>query len=375
MKFYNRPTWWALVIGIILVVMYTGSLGTSLGNPIGIEKIDFASRLMDFAFMLFGAFLVGIFVKKKLNDDITVNDIPTTNDETLVLKRQRAWITAIFIIFTLPGSVDVWFLNDYGAGLSAVNLSIIFDLIASIILLFCVIQLLRKIEMTPFYMPPMLVAYSIIGSVFEFAKDNPYDASYYILMGVYFAFAFYTPLTKKNHRLAQMVLLPIVVVSCAVTTDFQNRNLSRLQTQEVTIRGNFISSTDSLSGQYVNLLQRESIDAKDIAATRGVLDQRNIRLAEYKMILELITAEYSEQTITVSQQATLLQYRYINDQLELHKNQSDKLYALLTLLDEEIGTQESAKQARIGTMISEIDSFSPPLVELDLKIANLNDYI
>jgi hypothetical protein len=369
----KRFSTWALIIGIILLAVSLISLGTLVANPTDMADVNTAMALSQLAWVALGGFLIFCyFIWKPKEDELKAAD-ESVKDSEEVLRRSRNWILGFIILLTAMGSIEMWLLNDYAAGATLVNITVIFDLVAILVLLYLAIELFRnKRDISKLLLVAILV-YAIIEGTLFYLRGFWFGPVVHLLFAVYFAFALLAPLTRKNHRIANFVLLPIAIAALFAWGEFDNGNLQSLSEQYALREQQFVQDAAVLQGAYNIFLQKENPINADITSVRDAIDKREARIQELFASISELEKEYERHLPNVAQRKILEQYGYLKRLLTIHQEQAQVLDEFMVYASGVNFAMISDEQAmRIVDYKTQIDEIGMKLAEVEFELAHAN---
>src|SRR3989344_5284277 len=219
----KKPSFWAGVIGFILILGNIPNLAANIYNPTDLFMVNVAICIGSILWIGFGLFLVAIFLRGKYKDDASQASLkvePNSPGDIEILARRRNWTLGFVLLLELLGSLEVWILNNYTAGLTLINIGVIFDVLVNIFFFYIAVELFRgkrKVLNALFY---IVIIYGLVWAIIDGLRIHLYGAFIGIIMAIYFVYAIKAPLNRKNHRIAHLILLPIFLILASITGYF-----------------------------------------------------------------------------------------------------------------------------------------------------------
>lgn len=369
----KRFSTWAAIFGIILLGSSLISLGTLIANPTDMVDVNVAMAASNVALGALGGFLLFAFFFWKQREEQDKVDAEFSKDSEQNLKRSRNWILGFVLLITVIGSLEPWILNNYLAGVTLVNIFVVFDLFACLVLLYCAIELFRNKRDVSKLLLTAVIIYAVVEGVLLFVRGFWFGPIVNLAMAAYFAFALLAPLTRKNHRIAHLVLLPIAVAVLLAWSEFDNGNLPALSDQYALSEQRFTQDASTLQGAYNIFLQKQDPSTADISSVRIGIENREESIAELLVGLDQLEEEYLNRMPSVDQRKILASYRYVRQLLAAHQEQGQILKEFMDYAATiDLGNPSPAQVDRIVEYQSRIEEVQSKLTEIDFKFANAN---
>jgi hypothetical protein len=358
---------WSLVIGVLLVIVNLLLCAGNLSNPHEIVRVNIAQSVGYILWIALGVFLIINYFKLKALEDAG-EGIHRDNDiERLKIRRNK--IFAYVLIIEIIGSSSYWILNNYTAGLTPVNISMIFDLLVNLVFVFCVFAFLTNKNILRFFLLTIIV-YTIGGIVMAFLRDDWVLAVTQIAFGSYFIYAISTPLTLKNHRIANFIILPLALAITLIFVSYESGITNNMWQTANKSELEFTNATTDLSNGYVALLQDNDLEQPDFDELKALINRREEKMNKYNESLEKLKIDLGNDVISQTQIDSLKKINTILAVTALHKKQAEVLRELISYsekidFDKDLSDKQSEE---INRYIKEIDNISIQISEESLKI-------
>ncbi len=320
----KNPTVWAGIIGALLVALNFIGFIYRITNQSEVLLLNVAELVSSALWVFFGVFLVILFFKERHKQDkqaVKQKPEPGSPDDLRHLSIQRNWIFAILLITIFISSTQIWILNDYSAGFTSINLSVICDLIFNILFLFFAIQLIRGKNVLN-YLFYLTVAYSAIEIGLSIWRDDVYAAFLFAIWGSYFAYAIKMPLNRANHRIAHLLLLPLFAVLSFALPFLETGNIQTLIKENQLLVQQFDSDTARGSTAYGLFTQRGVPIASDMDDLTRALSEREARITAIRANLDALEAEYLSLIPTVPYRRSIERIKMDRELYAMHEKQA-----------------------------------------------------
>jgi hypothetical protein len=373
--FMKKPSVWAGIIGGILVLIYIFGGITNLANPTDLVLVNVAIAVGDLLFIALGAFLVYCSFKWRQEEEAHPTPVhaPDSKEDIEKLRTRRNWILAFVLLIPMIGSTEGWILNDYTAGLTLLNILIIFDLLFNLLFLYIAISLMRGKADALKLLLWAIIPYGLGLAVLYGLRGYWFGPIIHLLIIAYFIFAIKAPVNRRNYRLAHLIMLPILVILLIAWPQFDNLNMDELSDKQVLLEQQLTTENAQLSGNYVLFLQREAPSHADMTAVQESIVARDKRIHEVLANLDTLEAEERKQIPSVAMEKGHEHNRYFRMTLATHLEQSQKANELMEYaktLDFQALTDAQREELRIR--MKEIDDLNLRFTEIDFELENAN---
>lgn len=372
----KKPTNWAGAIGAFFALGSVFSFVGVLMNPTPMLLVNATNIVSNILWIAFGVFLFGLFLRNKSQDEAKASDVSSAQsfDDQGRLATQRRWILSLVLIVISIGSVQIWILNDYSAGLTSKNLFVIVDLIASFLMMGLAIDMLMRKRDRLSMLFNIVVVYSLI-EICILATRHEWAAIFAsALFAAYVMYAIKAPLSRTNHRIAHYVLLPVFIVGTMATASLDNLALQDLVKERNLLGQQYSNDLVAVDAAYQVFIQKDAPDLFQIQEVKDAQAKADARLDEIGRNIATIKQEYQKQINTTPQQVALAQVGFLERTISLNREQHAKL---TELMDYETGINRanptSAQKAHISQLKSEFQGYVNKVTELnhEMELANL----
>ena len=372
----KRPSTWAGIIGGLLVAGFGYALAEVLTNPTNLFWVNVAMIVSNLSWVALGGFLIALFVKWRQKEDAENGQpkpIPDSPEDVDRMARQRNWILGFVLVIETIGSIEPWFLNNYTAGLTLINIAVIFDLLVHVAFAYIIFELFRgRKNVLPLLFYSVLV-YAGGWILFNLLREHWVGALVALMLGSYFIYAIKAPLTRRNYRIAHFVLLPAYIILLSTYPLFDNGNIPELTKQENLAEQQFLNESGALNGAYVLFLQHEAPGKREFDEIRSSIARRETKIAEIVSLVEQLQEEYKKQLPTVAQKKTLERMRYFLQIMQVHRAQAAKLEEMVAYAEKLNFNVLTDKQiSDLQTLKEEIDAFNARITEIQFEQSKAN---
>jgi hypothetical protein len=245
----------------------------------------------------------------------------------------------------------------------------IFDLLVNLVFVFCVFAFLTNKNILRFFLLTIIV-YTIGGIVMAFLRDDWVLAVTQIAFGSYFIYAISTPLTLKNHRIANFIILPLALAITLIFVSYESGITNNMWQTANKSELEFTNATTDLSNGYVALLQDNDLEQPDFDELKALINRREEKMNKYNESLEKLKIDLGNDVISQTQIDSLKKINTILAVTALHKKQAEVLRELISYsekidFDKDLSDKQSEE---INRYIKEIDNISIQISEESLKI-------
>jgi len=372
----KKPHIWAGIIGIGIIALNIYQGAKFIANPTDLPAVNVALSVTYLLWIALGIFLVALFLKGKHREelnDTTISLVPNSPEDIQRLSNQRRYIFVFVLLITMIGSTQVWILNNYTAGRTLINASVIFDLLFNAILFYFLIQLLRNKHDVLKNFLYAIVIYSIGSMIFLALMEHWYTAVMTIFFAFYFAFAIKAPLNRKNSRLAHLVILPVLIVLSMATPFLENAELRALSKEAQLLEQQFLNDSATVGTAYQLMLQKERPTEVDV---RNVIDAKenfDTRVEEVVSNLDQLQIEFEKQLPNVAQKQVIRRSDYFREIFALSQEQANKveeMAELIRLID--FNNFTKSEQEKIVALKLEVDTYTTQIIETQSRLNNAN---
>ncbi len=370
----NHSLWAGIIGGLIVVANVIGGVSV-LSNPTDLPRVNVAAGITYLLWIAFGLFLLSVYFKSKKKEDsgqlLTKVESNTPEDLTR-LGKMRNWVLALFIIYIAINSAQVWILNDYGAGLTLINIEVIFDLVANIILVFLAVTLLRgkKDVLNPVLFA--MLAVLVVEGTLSYMREGWTLGVAAIPVALYFIYAIKVPLNRTNFRIAHVFILPAALICVAALVAVGNADLNKLLETDRLLSEQSSTQNGVTAQAYTIFLQKNNPTASDIQNTKDALtagDQIAVKILDE--IIKEARIKSSKQLPTIPQQKQLYHLDNYETFVNLNREQGKKMMEFMDYAATLNFDNLSQKQvADLSTFKNEVDGFSGKIAEAAVKMSN-----
>jgi len=357
------------VIGAIIVFIFIFALSENFLNPTNLPLVNVAEIVSNLAWVIGGALLIVLAFHKtqKLKSQQSYEMSDTEEKESLI-KNRNLFLGSILIFFFIT-SVGSWIVNDYSVGLTLINVSVIFDLVFNLALLYLAVELIKDKKNVSKLLLYTLLAYSVGMVVSKVLRGEWNSLVVEPLLLAYFGFAILAPITRKNYRLAHYVLLPVVFAALVIVPSSSGLRLKNLTEAELLSEQQFTDLSNRLSGQYAIFLQKEKPNRAEIMDVIDTNELRNSKLEELDKKISEINAAHGELWPSPETMREMERLKYVKRFLEIHKQQGDKIketmeFALTLGWD----NQTNEQQDKLRKLKNEVEHYIEELTKVEFEL-------
>lgn len=374
----KKPSTWAGIFGVILIATNVIGAAILLTNLSILPKVNIALIVGSVFNLALGLFLIGLFIKGRQKEDAAKAVEPhvvNSTEDIAVLTRYRNWIVAFVLAFEVIGSTQLWILNDYTAGFTLINLTVIFDALINILIAYFAFELFRgkKNVLSPLFFT--ILVFSIVEAGLAALMYQWAGAVYALLFGFYILFAIKISVNRKNFRISHLVILPLIFLASFAVPLIDNQKINELQKNQALLEGKYTNDSGVISSSYALFFQRQAPNRAEIQNVIDGVHKRESRKQEILTNISALEIEYKNDLPRVQQQEALEYLNFKRQVIALDAEQGEKLenfmeYALTLNF-------ANLTQKQLDEIIerrNEIDSYGEKFTQLQYEIqqAHLN---
>jgi hypothetical protein len=374
----KKASIWAGIVGFILLGgnVYQGA--KFIANPTSLPLVNIALNVTTFLWVILSIFLIYICLRLKHRDEaspVLAPITPNSSEDIERLRRHRNWIFGFFLISQFIGSAASWILNKYDAGFTLINIAVIFDVFINVIFLYFIIQLfLGKRDILNIFL--YIIVIHILGlGIISILRGHWYGAFLGLVAGGYFVYAIKAPLNRKNYRIANFLLLPILIILSSAAPYFDNGKIPDLVKNGDLLEQQFFDESNNTSTVYNLFLQKEIPRSQEIRAVKAAIERRDAKLQEVLVNIDQLKGEYEKQIPNVFQKKTLAGYEYLIQTMNLNKAQGDKLMEFMQYAEKlDFSRLSEAELAKLSDFSDQVQEFNRKLTEVQFEWRRANLY-
>lgn len=354
---------WVCALGVIFIVSNLFTLAGSISNPPDLQDVFIVGIVNSVLWSGFGAFLIALYLKyrKPKSASIEAELVANSTEDIERLKRRQLWFFTFVLLVSAIGSAESWMLNNYLAGFTPINISIVFDVVSNIVLLGTLLQLHRGKSSLKILLCEVVV-YSIGLASIYFWRGMPLIAVSNVLTIIYFAYAILSPVNRRNQFVAHAVILPIVVALFFMLISIDGMKLNKLIQEEKLLDQQYTTELSTVDTKYSLYLQRENPSADDIQAVQDATARWRVASTKDVAAIAEIRALKERELPSISQKLSLDYWRKIMVIVDLNNKQIEAIEGLMTY----------SKQLNFDSLSvdqrAKVKAFKDSLVEIDNEL-------
>jgi len=364
---------WTLVIGIAIVALALIGQAFDLVQPSDIRIVDVAGALNSLMWIIFGGYLIYLYVQARngLSSEVAALPAAGSPEDRERLRIRRNWIIAILLVVSFVISADSWIVNNYFAGATLANIEVIFDLIFNLGFLWIAVELFRgKRDVTKVLLYAIIV-YSAVEGVLEYMRGFPFLGLAVLIPLAYFVFALTAPINRRNHMIAQVVLLPLVIILSLAVTELDNLKLTGMVKAETLLENQYSDDTDNINNLYSRFLQSDSPSRVDMQNILTAIDKRDAKYQEILTSLGNIRAEYEKQLPATDQLKNIEHTDDFLAVLAAQQAQTDKAKEVMQYAEQlNFAYLSDAQMQKLSDLESQIVALGDPITQAQFKMDN-----
>ena len=299
---------WAGIIGALLVLFNSGAVISSMAHPTDLVNVSTALYLQNGAYIALGVFLITLFLKGRARSEAMKGAVitaePDSSEDIERLRKNRNWTMGFVILIMMIGSIPAWTLNDYTAGLTIINIAIIWDVLFNAILLYIVILLFRGKPGVEKILLYAIIPYFVVSAGLVYSIDWSAIISN-ALMLVYFVTSIKVPLNRKSFRFTQLILLPAIFILMNVTPVFSNAKLDQLARDLNFQLAQYTADKTQVSSDFSLFLQSSAPTKSLIENIKSGISTKEKQIDLVLNVMDAMQAQYEARISNIFQQQQL----------------------------------------------------------------------
>lgn len=371
----KNPSLWAGIIGGLIVVGNVIGGVSVLSNPTDLPRVNLAAGITYLLWIGFGFFLLSVYFKSKKKEDsgqMAQKVEPNTPEDLVRLGKMRNWVIAFVLLYVAINSAQMWILNDYTAGLTLVNIEVIFDLVTNIIFVFLAITLLRGKKNVLDLVLLTMLGVLIVGGVLSYMREGWMLAVAAVPIAFYFIYAIKAPLNRTNFRIAHVFILPAAMICVFALVSIGNADLNKLLETDRLLFEQSSTQNGVTAQAYTIFLQKNKPTASDIQNTKDALTAGDhIAVKILNDVIKEARIKFRKQLPTIPQQKQLYHLDNYETFVNLNREQGKKMTEFMdyaAMLDFDNLSQKQVTD--LSTFRNEVDGFSGKIAEAAVKMSN-----
>lgn len=368
---------WGIIIGLLFVIPSISTLTTRLANPTNLPMVNVAVMANNVTLLAIGVFLIIVSLRKKHLEQQQIDDpnkVALDSDEDkkrLQIKNQ--WVLGFVILFGAISSLEGWILNDYSAGLTLLNIFAIFDLVFNVVFIYIAINFFRGNSNLTKLLTYSVLIYGVGSIIIEFLRSQYLYCIVIVFMSVYFVYASSMKITRRNFKIANYVLLPLFFAGIIAVGPFSEKKMDDLMKTQSLLEQQFSDGSAKIDNLYTLYLQKDSASTYEIANLINAVNDRNSKISEISTNLEKIKLEYEKELPSIKQKETYEKIKYINDLMDLHIKQGQKIVQLMEFIEKHNDLALSEKdKGEINQLKNEIFDINDMFTEKNFEFSKKN---
>ncbi len=324
----KKPTLWAGIAGALLIIFNVLGGAVFATHLTNIVRLNIAISVNILGAIAIGILLVCVYFNSRQKEEATGVQgalLPDSPEDKTVLSRRRNWILGVLFLFEISGSAPIWILNNYTAGLTVINMAVIFDVLVNIAIAYAVVGLLtgKKYGLSALFYASIVA--TLGWTISAIAMHQWFGAVISLVMGAYVVFAIKAPVNRKNFRIAHLVLLPLYIVLSFSLPTIDDRQIEQLGKKEALLEQQFTDINNGLTSDYAIFLNRQSPDGAEIPSVINGVETRKEKIDEIRQNIAEIQSAYNQKLPSIKQRESIERYAYLLRTLDIHVAQGDKV--------------------------------------------------
>jgi hypothetical protein len=357
----KKPTFWGLIVGVLLILSGGFSLGGVLLDPTELFFVTVATITMSVLWAAFGVFLIAVYISAKSKEESAEESKktePNSPEDVSVLEKYRNWIFAFQLLIGTILSTQVWILNTY-TEYTVLNAMVIFDLAAHVVFAYIIVQLFRGKQSVLHFALYFTIFYALIWAVLAGMRFDWASIIASVILAVYVGFALSLSMNRMNFRIVHYLLLPLLFVGPYVASLAMARDMNDLDRTYSQSWEQFSTETDEINGEYGLYLDKEIPDAILIQDVEDAIAKRDTIILTVEENRQKLQQRLHKEMPMVVQQKWLERIRLEGLLLEAHTKQTDALKELMAYSKKVNFRSLSADQRQtLSDMMESVDATS-----------------
>ncbi|MES2668562.1 MAG: hypothetical protein V4644_02655 [Patescibacteria group bacterium] len=355
-------TWTARILGVVIVLTNVFGLIMIISDPVEVRGAAAAGSILSLLWIAFGAFLIAISLKRE-------TDLAPDKDEAVRLSINRNWIFAFILLVSFIASAETWLMNDYMAGFTSLNLTIIFDLVLNLILFYFVVRLLQDKTRLPKGFLATIVVYSIGLAALYLWRGFPLAAMSSLAILAYFCFAILAPLTKRNHQIAHLVLLPLMLALSVGLVVIEEKPTQDLIEREAAIDQHYADDASAVFYSYETYLEKDMPSEDDIRDVQESIEQWNATADENIVVIEELQDANRRQLPSITKETNIEYWRQILVLVEMRREEFGKIQELMDYVKTlDLDALSLEQRNRINALEEEVTAIGGRITDAETRL-------
>lgn len=372
----KRKARWSGIWGGIVTVLFLLLAVGQIAQPADFLRETIANIFSDLLWVALGIYLLAVYLKSKKQEDVeqlSIKPEANTPEDKEQLSKTRNRVLGILLAIEIIISSSAWILNNYAAGLTPVNVFIIFDLFANLVLAYLVVELLRnKRNVLTLLLCVVILIALVEGGIDLFWRHEVWDAVSQVITSAYFVYLIKMPLTRQNVRIAYLIVLPLVIVLFVACALIGNARYDTQNKSESLIEQQYSSDTDNINNSYTPFTNKDVPSITDIQNTQAAIAMRNSKLQELLVSLNTIRAQDEKELPSVDQ---IKRIQNIDDFviiLNLEKQQTDVITKLMNYVQNlDLNSLSNEQKTQMTSLEQQVQSYNDQITAAQFKQNNI----